>query len=72
MKKDLVIKNFECGNEVKDITLSISPITFLVGPDERKKLEIMRSSDEKLGFKMINELPPYEGLFIEEDEKKLY
>jgi hypothetical protein len=69
MKKDLVVKNFKCGNEVKDITLSISPITFLVGPDERKKLEIMRSSDEKLGFKMINELPPYEGLFIEEDEK---
>jgi hypothetical protein len=69
MKKDLVVKNFECGNDVKDITLSISPITFLVGPDERKKLEIMRSSDEKLGFKMINKLPPCVGLFIEEDEK---
>ena len=68
MKKDLVIKNLECGNGVKDITLSISPITFLVGPDERRKLEIMLWSG-KLGFKVIEELPHYEGLFLKEDEK---
>ena len=71
MKKDLVIKNLECGNsrEDKDITLSISPITFLVGPDERKKIEIMLWSGNNLGFRVIEELPHYEGLFLKEDEK---
>lgn len=56
----------------KDITLSISPITFLVGPDESKNIEIMWWSG-KLGFKVIEELPhnyeDCEGLFLKEDEK---
>ena len=51
MKKDLVVKNFECGNEVKDITLSISPITFLVGPDERKKDAILNVVEEELNYR---------------------
>jgi hypothetical protein len=51
MKKDLVVKNFECGNEVKDITLSISPITFLVGPDERKKNAILYAVEDELGYR---------------------
>ena len=51
MKKDLVVKNFECGNEVKDITLSISPITFLVGPDERKKDAILYAVEDELGYR---------------------
>ena len=51
MKKDLVIKNFECGNDVKDITLSISPITFLVGPDERKKNAILYAVEDELGYR---------------------
>jgi predicted ATP-binding protein involved in virulence len=51
MKKDLVVKNFECGNNVKDITLSISPITFLVGPDERKKNAILDAVEDELGYR---------------------
>lgn len=50
MKKDLVIKNFECGNSREDITLSISPITFLVGPDERKKDAIFYTVEAELDY----------------------
>jgi hypothetical protein len=48
MKKDLVIKNFECGNEVKDITLSISPITFLVGPDSKVVDQVVNACDTRI------------------------
>ncbi len=51
MKKDLVVKNFECGNSREDITLSISPITFLVGPDERKKDAILNVVEEELNYR---------------------
>lgn len=50
MKKDLVVKNFECGNSKEDITLSISPITFLVGPDERKKNAILYVVEDELDY----------------------
>ena len=44
MKKDLVVRNFKCGNEVKDITLEVSPITFLVGPNGSGKSFIGKTS----------------------------